>query len=310
MGSGTFTPTDWDTFSTTKTKGKTRSEIFARHSMHEAFDPKEIKVRESCDSEEHPNSTPIITALDVTGSMGHIPAALIRDGLSRMATEILERKPVPDPQLMFMAVGDAYYDSYPLQATEFESDIRVAEQLKDLYLEGGGGGNSDESYHLPWYFAARKTQIDSFDKRGKKGFLFTLGDEGVPPVLEAKHIKDVFGDAAQGNIQTEDLLRMVEERYHVFHLIIKQGYNYQHNPEYVKNSWNPLLGQRAIPVSDFEKIPEIIVSTLEFMAGKDKPEIEKSWSGKTALVVREALNGLTTTGGDSGTPAVWRPSMR
>lgn len=306
MGSGTFNPSDWDSFTAKHTTGKRREEIFRRDEANPDFDPRNIEVRESCDSDEHPNSTPIIVALDVTGSMGSIPEALVRDGLSRMATEILDRQPIEDPQLMFMAVGDAYCDGYPLQATQFESDIRIAEQLKELYLEGGGGGNRDESYHLPWYFAARKTQTDAFEKRGQKGILFTIGDEGVPPELEKEHIYRVFGDKVQGDIDTKDLLRMVEERYEVFHLVVKEGYNYKHDTNYVKGCWADLLGQRAIPVSDFTKIPEVIVSTLELMAGKNKMDITKSWDKGTALVVKEALGDLTEYK-DGGTPSVWRP---
>lgn len=33
------------------------------------LDPKNV-IRECCDTEEHPNTIPVILALDVTGSMG------------------------------------------------------------------------------------------------------------------------------------------------------------------------------------------------------------------------------------------------
>lgn len=316
MGGGSWTSGDWDSFKTTATRdasgrSKSRDAIFARTGSAD-FDPKNIKLRESCDSPDSPESTPVIVALDVTGSMGQIPEALIKDGLGRMAIEIIERKPVSNPHVMFMAVGDAYCDSFPLQATQFEADIRIAEQLKELYLEGGGGANRDESYHLPWYMAARKTKIDSFDKRGKKGILFTMGDEGVPPVLSRAHIESVFGDKVQADIKTEDLLRMVEERYHVFHLLIQQGSNYQRDTAYVTNCWNKLLGQRAIPVADYTKVPEIIVSTLEVLAGKPKHEVVASWKGDTAVVVGKAISNLPATldtakSSGGGTPAVWRP---
>lgn len=59
----------------------------------------------------------------------------------------------------------------------FEADIRIARQLEKLWLEKGGGGNCCESYTLPWYFAALHTAIDWFEKRGQKGYLFTVGDE-------------------------------------------------------------------------------------------------------------------------------------
>ena len=42
-------------------------------------------------------------------------------------------------------------------------------------------------------------------------------------------------------------------------------------------NWQNLLGERAIKVKDYSKIPEIIVSILETYAGKDKDEIINSW---------------------------------
>lgn len=61
----------------------------------------------------------------------------------------------------------------------------------------------------------------------------------------------------------------------------------------VINQWTGLLGERAIPVSDYTKIPQIIVSILETMAGKSVEEVVNSWDGSTAVVVREAISGLT-----------------
>ncbi len=318
MGGGSWSSSDWDDFRSSATvdpttgAAKSTQQIFSNRSMNKNFDPIDIKVRESCDSPDNPNSTPIIVALDVTGSMGIIPDALIRDGLSTMATEILTRKPVSDPHIMFMAVGDAYTDRAPLQATQFEADIRIAEQLKELYLEGNGGGNNGESYGLAWYFAARKTAIDSFDKRGKKGILFTIGDEPIHEVITKGQAKKIFGDNLEADLSMKDLLRMVEERYDVFHLIVQQGDHYQYHPDAVDNSWKGLLGERAIPVSDYTKIPEIIVSTLEVMAGKPTADVVASWSGSAAVVVRDAIGALTTTGRGSGpandgTPTVWKP---
>lgn len=307
MGGGSWTSGDWDSFKTTATvdkagRTKTIDDIFASK-VREDFDPINIKVRESFDSADNPNSTPIIVALDVTGSMGRIPHELVTDGLGRMAAEIIDRKPVSDPHLMFMAVGDAYRDDAPLQATQFEADIRIAEQLKDLWIEGGGGGNGGESYSLAWYFASRMTDIDSFNKRGRKGVLFTVGDEPNHKKLEAGQLSRIFGHAATEDISSEDLLKAVEERYEVFHLCIKP------NADLMKG-WKKLMGERVLPVDDYTKVPEIIVSTLQVLDGKAADDVVKTWSGSTAVTVRDAIKGVVPAarGGLPAKGGVWRPS--
>src|ERR1041385_6263270 len=113
MGSGTFDAGAYRAFSAT-TAGKTTDDIYASRAINKNLNPKGVKLRESRDSADNPNSTPIIVAIDVTGSMGIIADVLAREGLGTLFTEILDRKPITDPHLMFMAVGDAHYDSAPL----------------------------------------------------------------------------------------------------------------------------------------------------------------------------------------------------
>ena len=80
---------------------------------------------------------------------------------------------------MVAAVGDAYTDQAPLQCTQFEADISLASQIRSLWLEGNGGGNNGESYSAAHLLAALKTSTDSFERHGRKGYLFTIGDEPI-----------------------------------------------------------------------------------------------------------------------------------
>lgn len=204
MGHARWNPADWKRYRRTTLTGRSRAEVFSRTAVRDDFDPRNITLRESRDSAENPESNAIIVAFDETGSMGRIPDAFVRKGLATLVTEILDRRPVTDPHLMIMGLGDAWCDRAPLQVTQFEADVRIAEQLKDIYLEGGGGGNDFESYNLPWYFAARRTAIDCFEKRGRKGYLFTVGDEPPPPVLLAEHVRTVLGDRLQDDLDTRE----------------------------------------------------------------------------------------------------------
>ena len=297
MGSGTFTSKDWSSYASSHIHGKTTSQIYTSRGMKDEFNPYGV-IRESRDSEEHPNSTPIIIGLDVTGSMSNILNQVAQQ-LGDLVTEILDRKPVTDPQIMFNAIGDSHCDRYPFQCTQFESDIRIAEQLTQLYFEEGGGGNGFESYPLAWYFAANHTSTDQYEKRGKKGFLFTMGDDSFPKTLYSHELSEIFDDKLEGasELTMNEILTQVNRKYEVFHLCLKQGSNmssmWANDSDYVMHEWTGLLGERAIPVSDYTKIPQIIVSILETMAGKSVDEVVNSWDGSTGVVVREAIQGLT-----------------
>lgn len=101
-------------------------------------------VRESRDSSEHPETTPIIIALDVTGSMRRTPHEMIKDNFPKLMDALMQLG-IKDPQLLFMAVGDHEYDNYPIQVGQFESDTeKIINSLEEFVLEGGGGGNAGE----------------------------------------------------------------------------------------------------------------------------------------------------------------------
>lgn len=299
MGSGRWTEKDWTRYATASVVGKTTEKIYTKSSIDPDFDPKLIKVRESCDSDLNPQSTALIVAEDVTGSMSRVLDATIR-GLSTLVTEIYNRKPITDTHMMFMGVGDFECDRAPLQVTQFEADIRIAEQLARIYLEQGGGGNTYESYAAAWYFAATRTAIDCFTKRGKKGYLFTVGDECPTPYLLARDIERFLGDKIQGDkIGVNELLTMVSRQYEVFHIMIEEGNYMRRNTDQVVQKWTELLGQRAIRLSDVTKLPEVIVSAIQVNEGTDVTHVIGSWDGSTSLVVENSIRGMVKGVDDS-----------
>jgi hypothetical protein len=139
------------------------------------------------------------------------------------------------------------------------------------------------------------TSIDCFEKRQKKGYLFTMGDEFPPPDLTRGQIKEFVGDDIERDYTTVELLEMAQRSYHVFHIIIEQGNGCRHmGAERTAEAWTKLLGQHAIRLSDYTKLAEVIVSTIQVVEGEDTDTVAKSWSGDTSLVVQRAIGGLTT----------------
>ena len=170
MGVGQYTAADWAKLKKSRNLAGATSEkdIFTRTECDPRFDPKFINVREARDSEDHPEALPIIIGLDVTASMGYLAQAIAQTSLNETMMKLYSTNAVKDPAIMFAAYGD-YQDISPLQVTQFESDIRIAEQLMDLWLESGG--QCDVVPYLLWYFASRKVSADHFIKRNKKGFI-------------------------------------------------------------------------------------------------------------------------------------------
>ena len=66
-----------------------------------ALDPKGV-IRECCDNEEHPNTLPVILALDVTGSMGQTAVEIAK----RLNIRLYEAKMIVANILQKMNVQD------------------------------------------------------------------------------------------------------------------------------------------------------------------------------------------------------------
>jgi hypothetical protein len=298
MGSGSYSSKDWKTFSTSKgyhKRSTTTDHIYSKRSIDPDLDPKKFSIRESVDSPDNPQSTPIIIGLDVTGSMTAVLDVMARKGLKTICEETYDRKPVTNPHICTLGIGDVECDRYPFQATQFEADIRIFKQLEKIYLERGGGGNNHESYILAWYFAAMRTKTDSFTKRGKKGYIFTIGDEEITPAIHSKHFKYHFGDGQQRTMTSQELFDIAFPEWNIFHVIVKEGSHARAHFEEVKYTWANVIGpQRTIPLEDHTMIGEVIVSAIEVAEGRTNTEVVDSWDGNTAVVVGSAIKSLQT----------------
>ncbi len=223
-------------------------EVFVQSSCHPMMNPKGVRVRESRDSAEHPNSLGIVFALDVTGSMGAIPRLLATEQLPKFM-RVLTDCGVQDPQLLFMAIGDATSDRAPLQVGQFEATANLMDQwLTWSYLEGGGGGTSQESYELGLYFLAEHTEMDCVVKRGHRGYLFMTGDELPYPSL-SKHIADgIVGDRLDDDLTVEEILAELQKSFVPFFII-------PHEPAHdCERRWRDLLGDNVIRMDRAEDI--------------------------------------------------------
>ncbi|WP_233608066.1 hypothetical protein [Nocardia stercoris] len=236
-----------------------RDKPYAEWVVHTSLDPAGVAVRESRDSADHGASLPIAVLFDVTGSMGRVPR-IMQEKLSKLHGLLQRKGYADDPQIMFGAIGDADTDRAPLQVGQFESDNRMDDQLRLILLEGGGGGQKSESYELAAYFMARHTAADAWDKRGRKGYLFIVGDELNKPRLSARHVRSVLGDAVAQDISVPSIYRELSDRWHVHYVLPNQSAYYT-DPE-IAEHWQGLLGERFLRLDDPAAVCELIALTI------------------------------------------------
>jgi len=262
MGGGVYSSVSRDTrHIASGTYLKSPEQNFTSRSINNAMNPHGIKIRESRDSDEHPNSVAIIVALDVTGSMGSVPNHLVKHGLPKMMDDIIG-KGIADPQILFLGIGDHECDTSPLQVGQFESsDELVDKWLLDTFLEGGGGGNAGESYMLAWYFAAYHTALDCLEKRGQKGFLFTIGDEPVLKDIPGAAIKALMGDGQYDtDYLSSKLLEKAMEKYNVHHLHIRETYS--GSREEVMDGWKQMMGDNCHVIQSSDHVSSAIAGII------------------------------------------------
>ena len=266
-----------------------RGQIFEQNlkrETHESMLPSKAIIRESRDSDIHPNTVPIIIGLDITGSMQDIPENLIREGSPKLISALMKRG-VAHPAIMFMAVGDSRCDrGGTFQVGQFESgDKEMDMWLERMWLRGGGGGNGSESYVWAYHFAKNHVVTDAWEKRREKGFIFTIGDDHCQSSLTDSELNEVMKDNIKGEASSsENLVKSLHNQWNIYHIDLDTRDSNKMSRSTIE-TWKNLLGDEyAIRMgrTDYQaigdKIADIIASrvTNKDFSNADKEEKETS----------------------------------
>ena len=183
--------------------------------MHPKADPHGRTI-ECLFSPSHQSASPVAIGLDVTSSRGG-DTGIIYAGLPRFWGHVLSKELVPDPQLLTVGIGDFTHDRAPIQVGNFEvEDHLIDEDLKRLWIEGGGGGTGRESYELAAFLLARRTKIDYVKGGKKRGVAFFLGDEGFYDRVTKDAVKYVFGQNIPEDIPSEEIFAELQRSFDTF----------------------------------------------------------------------------------------------
>ncbi len=282
---------------------KSQQEVFTQQGVHPLMNPFGVKARESRDSPAHPHSVGVVFALDVTGSMGEIPQLARKQLPTFMKT--LGDVGVADPQILFMAVGDAVTDHGPLQVGQFESSEKEIDQwLTWSWLEGHGGGNGAESYELAMYFAARHTDMDCMKKRQKRGYFFMTGDENPYPAASKTIVRKVIGDDIPADVPSGQVVEELARSFHPFFLVP----NPQRLPA-CEAAWRKLLGDHVVAMESSDDTCDVAGGIVGLSEGAIK-DLDALGARLTAAgrerdrvgAVIRALTPYSTTLGRDGAP--------
>lgn len=259
-----------------------QEEVFKQHAIAPEMNIKG-KIRECRDSDEHPETLPIIIALDVTGSMGSIPRRLVTQDFPNLMKKIMDEG-IAHPQVCFVGIGDHECDTAPLQVGQFEaSDELLDTWLRKLYIEGGGGGNAGESYLLAWYFAAAHTDCDAYNKRRQKGILITVGDEPTLRSLTQNDFSEIYGNSIQANrMAASEILRAAQMEWDVYHVNVM---DFSGSRKSTIDQWTEYLGDHLINTQsrDGSDIADIIAGIIVQSVNGNKTEKNKEEKSEEAI---------------------------
>ena len=152
----------------------------------------------------------------------------------------------------------------------------------------------------PHLFAATKTSCDAMEKRGRKGYLFTIGDEPVLDGMRKDQIEKFIGIPAERDLSAQEILAMAERNWEVFHIVLSNEGYATYRLDEVLATWKPLLPERTILLEDVDALAETVVSLIQVTEGARAADVASSWSGSTAVAVANALKGVPSKAGQAG----------
>jgi len=230
MGGGYFDDSTYHSSRVTRAAAGIDDFDYTRNAkkIHASLDPKRIKDKPFHLLESRDNdgrlSTPIIVTFDVTGS-NYENAKIAQAKLPELMAKLTAV--CQNPQVAIWANDDVTVVGHnAIQLGEFESDNRIDEAIRNVWLTGKGGGNDGESYDLLVFAAARKVVTDSLEKRAKRGYMFLYADEPFFEEVNAKAVQNIFGDGLEKDIPIGDIVAEAQKKWNIFVIWPQNGYTH------------------------------------------------------------------------------------
>ncbi len=238
---------------------------------------------------------PVVIGVDVTGSMSKWPRIIFEKLciLYNEARFFLPEALRDSFEISFVAIGDAFADSYPLQVTDFAKGVELDTNIAALYPEGGGGGGYTESYELAAYYYASRCKMLEAVSHPRPMFIF-IGDEAFYGRVNRNHIDTLMGDPPATDLFTDEVFEELKKLFDVYILRIQYG-NSDAEPK-IHKQWEKVLGKsRVILMHEPQRVVDTILGLIAANVenfDKFKARIEVRQTPEQVDQVYSALHGL------------------
>lgn len=241
------------------------------------------------------SKNPVVIVTDQTGSMGEWPATMFSK-LPYLEHEAKTEYMGEDVEISWGAIGDAHNgENYPLQARPFAKGAELAEKLKELVIEGSGGGTTQESYELAALYYARNVEMPN----AVRPLLIFIGDESPYDYVEKDQANAYAHVELSQKIKTSTIFEELKQQFSVY--FVQKPYSSERlsdgpligTTKRVHEDWAVLVGEDHIALlADPNRVVDVIFGIMAREAGKVgyfKKEIEDRQKPDQVKTVYTAL---------------------
>lgn len=267
--SSDFSPAPWASYDTFK-DARAAYDVHVGRSyddaVRKALPPKSLVP----DSISTDSAAPIIIFCDQTGSMGDWPAQIFAKlpYLDHEARFYFG----DDYKIAFGAIGDADTDppeQYPLQIRPFTNGKELETKLKELVVEGKGGGQYSESYELGALYAEHNIECSN----AIRPILIFIGDEMPKEVVSPEQAEHWCGIKDAEPQLTLNLFERLKQKYSVY--LVRKPYGTSNVDgedslnKQIRETWEKLLGADHIAIlPNASRVVDVIFGIFAKETGK------------------------------------------
>lgn len=239
------------------------------------------------------SDSPVVICCDVTGSMGEWPATIF----SKLPYLDLEGKVYlgEKTEFSFSAVGDCFSDKYPLQVHNFVAGKAMEEVLQKLVIEGGGGGQTTESYDLAALYYSRNCTIPN----AIRPIFILIGDEGPYQFVDKTHGEQWGRTTIEGRIGISQIFEELKKKFSVY--LVRKPYDrgtkdgLSPTDVRIQKEWEDILGADHVTIlPDASRVVDVIFGIFAKETGKGDYFKEELEGRQTPEQVDTVLKSLST----------------